>query len=343
LPLNKNELWKETSMESTASSFDRREFRNALGSFATGVTVITARAPDGSPVGLTANSFNSVSLDPPLVLWGLAKTARSMPVFNEAEHWAVHVLAAEQEAVSNAFAKSGEDKFAGIALENGVADLPLLPDCAARFQCRTRFRYEGGDHIIFVGEVVDFDRRQATPLVYHAGRYALAASKDDGRAKLGQDRLAGSFDDDHLGYLLGRAYFQFYTPIRDAVRQHGLDDGEYFVLSTLSIRCQATVAELARLIALTDCLLSESRLDSLVMRGLLLVAEQDGARHYSLSDKGLELSLHLTAVAKAHETDLLHKLGDSDGLALKTLLHRLTQIAGQVPDLWLPGEHPNGC
>ena len=321
-------------MDTLTPAFDRREFRSALGSFATGVTVITTRAPDGSPVGLTANSFNSVSLDPPLVLWGLAKSARSMPVFAEAEHWAVHILAAEQEAISNAFAKSGEDKFAGIPLESGVAELPLLSGCAARFQCRTRFRYEGGDHIIFVGEVLDFDRRDATPLVFHAGRYALAASKNDGRHKPDYERLAGSFDDDHLGYLLGRAYYQFYAPIRDAVRQHGLDDGEYFVLSTLSIRGHCTLEQLSRLIGLTGCGLSEARLEALVLRGLLTRSEHDGALHYALSHKGLEVSLLLTAVAKSHEADLLQRLGEADGLAMKTLLHRVTGLLGEMPDLW---------
>jgi 3-hydroxy-9,10-secoandrosta-1,3,5(10)-triene-9,17-dione monooxygenase reductase component len=316
---------------SSSPAFDRREFRNALGTFATGVTVITARTADGSPAGLTANSFNSVSLDPPLVLWGLAKSARSMPVFAEAEHWAVHVLAAEQEAVSNAFAKSGEDKFAGIELEQGVADLPLLPDCAARFQCRTRYRYEVGDHVIFVGEVLDFDRRPASPLVYHAGRYALAASKDDGRSKAAEgEQLAGSFDDDHLGYLLGRAHFQFYAPIRAVVRQNGLDDAEFFAMSTLSIRGQANAEELAKLIGLTGCLLSEARLDSLVLRGLLAVTCNDGLRLYSLTPKGLALLLQLTALAKAHEADLLQQLGEVDGLVLKTLLHRLTGLAGDM-------------
>jgi len=332
-------------METTLSApaFDRREFRSALGSFATGVTVITARAADGSPVGLTANSFNSVSLDPPLVLWGLAKNARSMPVFADAEHWAVHVLSAEQEALSNAFAKSGEDKFAGVELEAGHADLPLLTGCAARFQCKTRFCYEGGDHIIFVGEVVEFDRRDATPLVFHAGRYALAASKDSGRVLSGSTRLAGSFDDDHLGYLLGRAHFQFYAPIRAAVREQGLDDAEYFALLTLTIRGRASASELARLNALTDCLLSEARLDSLVLRGLLSVDEADGERRYALTPRGSDVALRLIAIAKAREADLLQKLGDTDALALKTLLHRLTGLAGPHPDLWQPDSWPNAC
>jgi 3-hydroxy-9,10-secoandrosta-1,3,5(10)-triene-9,17-dione monooxygenase reductase component len=155
-------------------ALDPRAFRAALGSFATGVTVITARAPDGTPVGLTANSFNAVSLDPPMVLWSLAKKALSLPVFSTATHWAVHVLAADQEALSGRFARSGGDKFAGLALANGEGGVPLLAGCAARFQCRTAFQQEGGDHIILVGEVLAFDREERAPLVFHAGGYVQA-------------------------------------------------------------------------------------------------------------------------------------------------------------------------
>ncbi len=154
--------------------FDPKEFRAALGCFATGVTVITTRAPDGTPIGLTANSFNSVSLDPPMVLWSLARSAWSLPVFLNAQHWAVHVLAVDQEALSNRFARAGEDKFAGLDVRNSRRGVPLLADCAARFECRTALRQEGGDHIIFLGEVEAFERADRAPLVYLSGRYAEA-------------------------------------------------------------------------------------------------------------------------------------------------------------------------
>ena len=152
------------------SRIDPREFRDALGSFATGVTVITTRDAAGAPVGITASSFNSVSLDPPLVLFSLARTARSLPAFAQAQHWAVHILRAEQEALCARFARSGADKFAGLDFAGGLGDAPLLDGCAARMQCRTAFRHEGGDHLIFVGEVLAFDRADAAPLVFHAGR-----------------------------------------------------------------------------------------------------------------------------------------------------------------------------
>ena len=151
--------------------FDAAAFRAALGSFVTGVTIVTARDAQGEPFGLTANSFNSVSLDPPMVLWSLSLKSGTLPVFRDAENWAVHVLAADQQSMSDRFARAGADKFAGLEPGDGPEGAPLIEGYAARFGCRARFEYEGGDHAIFLGEVVDFDRREAEPLIYHGGRY----------------------------------------------------------------------------------------------------------------------------------------------------------------------------
>lgn len=154
-----------------------RRFRSALGAFATGVTIVTTRESEGRDVGLTANSFNSVSLNPPMVLWSLARGSRSLPAFLSASHFAVHVLAADQEELSLRFAARGSEKFAGIDVERGLADIPLLRGCSARFQCRTAFRHEAGDHMIFVGEVAAFDHSDLPELLFHRGRYALAVPK----------------------------------------------------------------------------------------------------------------------------------------------------------------------
>jgi flavin reductase (DIM6/NTAB) family NADH-FMN oxidoreductase RutF len=151
--------------------FDPQAFRDALGSFVTGVTIVTARDAEGRPFGLTANSFNSVSLDPPMVLWSLSLRSGTLPVFRDASSWAVHVLAADQQPMSDLFARPGEDKFAGIDCPDGPEGAPQLDGYAARFGCTARFEYEGGDHAIFLGEVVDFDRREVEPLIYHGGRY----------------------------------------------------------------------------------------------------------------------------------------------------------------------------
>ncbi|EDL48770.1 flavin reductase family protein [Erythrobacter sp. SD-21] len=175
--------------------FDPIAFRSALGSFATGVTIVTARDASGAPVGLTANSFNSVSLDPPMVLWSLSLHSGSLPVFRDAQNWAVHVLAADQQAMSDRFATPAIDKFEGLSLGDGPEGAPLIEGCAARFGCRARFEYEGGDHAIFLGEVVDFDRREAEPLIYHGGQYGRIMRAPTGadleREGLAEDTAAG--------------------------------------------------------------------------------------------------------------------------------------------------------
>ena len=140
-----------TSPPSLADSaaVDPRAFRNALGAFTTGVTIVTTRDSGGHDVGLTVNSFNSVSLEPPLVLWSLARNAASLPAFVDSEYFAVHILGAQQEQLSNRFAQRGADKFAGLATERGHGGVPLLPGCSARFECRMTHRHEGGDHRVF--------------------------------------------------------------------------------------------------------------------------------------------------------------------------------------------------
>ncbi len=300
--------------------FDPREFRGAIGAFPTGVTVITTRDGDGARVGITANSFNSVSLDPPMVLFGLARSARSLSAFNQAEHWAVHILSAGQEALSNRFAKSGVDKFAGVEIEEGIAGLPLLAGCSARMQCRTAFRYEGGDHIIFVGEVLALDRSEATPLVFHAGKYALATRKS---ASLSLSQAAtgeAGFDENFLGYLLARAHFQFYERVRENVVRHSLDDVEYFVLSVLSVQDGRDLARINAHFAYTGQAATPELLAGLCRRGLLRGG--DGALHY-LTPEGRQLTLELIAGAKALEAEVLGKLGEWDAASLRNLVKQL--------------------
>ena len=153
-------------------SFSHREFRDALGMFATGVTIVTARSAAGALVGLTASSFNSVSLTPPLVLWSLAHKAASMPVFAAGSHYAINVLCADQKALAERFASRTEDRWAGVAHTPGVSGAPLLDGALATFECFNRSRYDEGDHVIFVGEVERCTHRaDAAPLLYHGGRF----------------------------------------------------------------------------------------------------------------------------------------------------------------------------
>ena len=160
---------------SDAPPADRRSLRGALGMFATGVTVITTRKPDGSYAGFTANSFSSVSLDPPLVLWSLGLDAPSLPAFEASSHYAINVLAANQAHLSQHFAMSSADKFAGLGFWPGAGGAPLLPGCCAWFECANEARHPGGDHLIFIGRVLAYAREEHPPLVFHEGRYRQVA------------------------------------------------------------------------------------------------------------------------------------------------------------------------
>jgi flavin reductase (DIM6/NTAB) family NADH-FMN oxidoreductase RutF len=168
-----------------APDFDRDYFRGALGQFATGVTIITTRIADerGEPhlLGFTANSFNSVSLDPPLVLWSLARSASSLAIFLDVSHYTVNVLASDQIDLSRRFGSRGRttagaepvlfDRFAGIAWREGSRGAPILEGCCAWFECFNRSRYEEGDHVIFVGEVERCGVDPREPLIFQGGDY----------------------------------------------------------------------------------------------------------------------------------------------------------------------------
>ncbi|MBP6395194.1 MAG: flavin reductase family protein [Giesbergeria sp.] len=140
--------------------------------FATGVTIVTARSAQGDLVGLTVSSFNTVSLAPPLVLWSLAHSAASLPVFAAGAPYAIHVLGAQQQALAERFATRGVDRWAGVQYTSAANGTPLLAGAVATFECFNRSRYDEGDHVIFVGEVERCSRTAgAAPLLYHGGRF----------------------------------------------------------------------------------------------------------------------------------------------------------------------------
>ncbi len=154
---------------------DSQALRTALGHFATGVTIVTTRDKAGAPIGMTASSFNAVSLDPPLILWSIGRNAYGYPAFAEAEHFAVHVLGNEHQEWSNRFGRASEEKFDGLTVSEGLGAVPLLSDCPARFECSVEHRYEGGDHMILVGRVLRMEYvscNDVRPLLFHRGSYA---------------------------------------------------------------------------------------------------------------------------------------------------------------------------
>ena len=295
---------------------DARQFRNALGQFATGVTIVTTVTADGEPAGLTANSFNSASIDPPLVLWSLDKTSSNLEAFTQAEYFAVNILSESQQALSNRFAMVDEGRFDGVEFRDGIGRAPLLPGCAARFQCKTTYQYEGGDHIIFVGEVLEFDNFDRPPLIFHSGKYAgaLAVSKEE---------QSGGYVDDFLLPLLARTFRYLSGPIYARVEAAGLTRGEYRVLASLS-DSRFSPETLGRIIPM-DSKSLEADLERLSQRGLLRMdVQEDGLRQCILTPLGSSTVIELIAQAKAAESDAFNDFSKAEQAQLKEALRRLT-------------------
>lgn len=156
------------------TAFDARVLRNALGAFVTGVTVITTEDEAGKPHGLTANSFNTVSLDPPLILWSQSKQASTYAVFQRADEFAISILAEDQIDVSGRFAARRDDKFDGVEVDKEFCGLPVIAGSSAWLHCRTVSRVDGGDHTIYIGEIINIARSNRRPLVFGGGQYLLA-------------------------------------------------------------------------------------------------------------------------------------------------------------------------
>ncbi|MBL8629445.1 MAG: flavin reductase family protein [Rhodospirillaceae bacterium] len=160
-----------TAVDPAADEAARREFRRCLGQFATGVTVMTTMTPDSARVGMTVNSFNSLSLDPPLILWSIANTTPAFQCFQPQDPFAVNVLASGQETWARQMARSGADKFQDISVLDGRRGIPLLHGCVAYLECDVWARYPGGDHDIIVGHVKRMLNTGKDPLLFHNGAF----------------------------------------------------------------------------------------------------------------------------------------------------------------------------
>ena len=319
--------------KATPPAFSAREFRASLGMFATGVTIVTARTAAGERVGLTANSFNSVSLDPPLVLWSLARAAGSMLAFSTGSHYAINILAADQKDLAERFAARDTDRWAGVDYIEGVAGSPLLAGAAASFECFNRSRYEEGDHVIFVGEVERCSHRaDASPLLFHGGRfYTEHPLQADASAPQAPDpRFVGGY----LGYLLGQASHSVYRDFENAVAAQGLTHIAWRVLALLHDARAAAgeagdgavpVGQLAR-----DVLAKQPTVTKLVQRmadeGLLVLRADPQDQRRTLvaaSEAGLRAARILVAEARAQEQALLAHWSASEVDTLKRMLQRL--------------------
>jgi len=309
------------------------EFRNALGQFATGVTIVTTTDGEANPVGVTASSFNSVSLDPPLILWSLAKTAHSMPAYQSSGGFNVHVLASHQSDLSNQFARPSDDKFAGVEWSHCEQGFPLLPEFAALFRCKTHFQYEGGDHIIFVGEVIDYQSHDFPVLVFHGGRYADAKQKTAPAEPMdpGVDLDSGQFSNDFLLYLLSRAHFQTSYPTRKACAKIGMSEPEYFCLSLLAMSDTLPEDEIVNRLEHTGHHPDAEIFARLLRKGWIRREGDD----VHISDSGRETFIKLLAHSKALEEQLLKHFTDDELAGASTFLKKLISITGSdIPELW---------
>jgi len=277
----------------TQTTLDTAAFRRALGNFATGVTVMTAHHGE-QRTGMTANSFNSVSLEPPLVLWSVIKTSRSYDIFGQARHFAVNVLAADQIALSNHFARYSEDKFDGIEIETAPCGTPLLPGCAARFLCEKYQCLDGGDHWILLGKVIQFDDFGRTPLLYHQGAYSAVLPHPRLRAQnpvaengTGQGRLS-----ENLYYLMTQAVRRYQADYQPRQLASGFHTNEARLLLGLHSGAGTSAALLQR-VAVSAHELGPA-LEILHRRGLL---ETDINGQHCLTAAGMEQANTLWKIA----------------------------------------------
>lgn len=312
------------------ASFDKRTLRDAFGSFATGVTIVTTAGPDGVDIGLTANSFSSVSLEPPMVLWSLARTSSNIDAFRNSGHFAVHILSADQEALSGRFASKVQDRFEGLALDRGPDGIPMLQDCMASFACKLAYQYEGGDHVIFVGEIVDFSHSARKPLVFHGGRYGMLLPKQPAAAESADAHSNLSPDD--LLYQVSNAYFRTRQAVVDELEHHGWTAEEYAVLSIIGREDGLCVPEIvARSEKLRGQAISTDIVQKLIARGLLSEGDSiDGQAQVRLTPEGRLSVMELLAIRKSSEADVQGSLDPSEVQLLKHLLSRLANSAPAV-------------
>ncbi len=301
-----------------------RALRDAFGSFATGVTIVTTSGTAGADIGLTANSFSSVSLDPPMILWSLARTSLSMEAFRNSVYFAVHILSADQEQLSGRFASRGIDRFDGLALDRGPDGIPMLRDCMARFTCKLAYQYEGGDHVIFVGEIVDFSHSASKPLVFHGGRYGMLLPKQAAAVTEPADALSNLSSDDLL-FQISNAYLRIRQAVVEKLESDGWTAEEYAVLSIVGRGDELSIPEIvARSEKFRGQPISAAIVQKLIVRGLLReVDSMGGQTKVKLTREGRLAVMELVAIRKSSESDVAGNLDWSEVQLLKHLLARI--------------------
>lgn len=303
-----------------AHRVDTRELRRTLGQFATGVTVVSCLAADATPVGMTANSFASVSLDPPLVLWSLDRKARSFDAFAGAQRYAFSVLAHDQAEISNRFAQPGADKFGEVAWAAGLAGVPLMPGAAAHLECVLRETFSGGDHLILLGEVERFERFERRGLVFAHGRYGTVAPHP---GTAGGTSSEGSNErhpyDDFLLPLLFRAYSHVFKGFAQTLAAEDATGGQMRILSVLSAAGPTREDDLLTRTMLSQTSYAEAREALWAAR----LVEPTEAKTLAITAVGKDKLTDLLALAAERERSSTASLDAAEVTLLRTLLRKL--------------------
>ncbi|MBT5765982.1 MAG: hypothetical protein HOI58_03905 [Kordiimonadaceae bacterium] len=301
-----------------APKIDARELRNCFGKFATGITVITSLAKDGSKIGLTVNSFSSLSIDPPMILWSLDNRSNNLVDLTEASHFAVNVLASDQLELSNNFANPADDKFDGVTIIEGKCGMPLLKDTVAYLECKNVHQYPGGDHTIFVGEVEDFEISNKKPLLYANGQYGLATRHPSNHFPEPTE-IEEPQDNDFIVLLLLRSYWEISDPFHRELLDEGIPVAHARILIHISQTPNMTAPEVAKSTRLDMATVSMS-LKWLRDNGQI---KFDDAECITLSEKGREFLKSVKCRAQRFEEEVLDGYSAEDIDMLKSMLRKL--------------------
>jgi flavin reductase (DIM6/NTAB) family NADH-FMN oxidoreductase RutF/DNA-binding MarR family transcriptional regulator len=313
---------QSTALESGAPSGNSDAFRRALGHFSTGVTIITAES-DGTSAGITANSFSSVSLDPPLVLWSVKKSSTSWPIFAASSSFAINVLAADQSSLAARFARSGTDKFKDVDWKAGKSGAPLLANVTAQFECSRRVEYEGGDHLIVVGEVTYFARYDRRPLVFTQGRFSAAIDN----AEVGEPNIGiPTTTRPTFLTLLRRAFLQRASEFREEARTVGFTMNESRLAYHLELSPGLTIENLAR-VALLDVDAAKDSVAALEARGWIGKAADGKLR---LTADGMQENAKLGEVARGAEADKLARFSAAE---INTARQVIASLGGRLDNI----------
>ena len=307
-------------------SDDLGGFRRSLGEFATGVTVITT-CVDGVCYGMTSNSFASVSLDPPLVLWSVKYDSQSFPAFRDCTHFTVNVLADDQVALSQNFARSGPDKFDGLAFREGRGKAPVLADVAAHFECSLAETHAGGDHLILIGQVERYSRHDRQPLLFAKGQYAVAADHPETRvATLAAPATPDPAKVPTLAQLLARTYGTVAHRLERSRKSAGLGLTlmQARLLKTVQTYPESTLQDLLPEIFL-DFNASQSILESLECMGLI---SRDKAGRVRLTEAGENRINAVVEHTRTNEQDLFKGVASEDLAAMQRVLEQVVGNRG---------------